>query len=121
MPLRTLASRLKDRVTIQEKDLIDNGKGGRRPRDPAAPWKDLARNVAAEVIALRGDEALREGVERSTRLWRVTIRARRGLSPAMQIVWDDPVMGMTAMNIRTMAPNEARDGIVMTCESGVTS
>lgn len=121
MALRTLSSRLKDRVTIQEKDLIDNGKGGRKPRDPAALWKDLARDVAAEVKALRGDEALREGVERSVRLWRVEIRARKGLTTAMQILWDDPIFGPVEMNIRVMAPNDARDGIVMTCESGVPS
>ncbi len=56
---------------------------------------------------------------RSTQLYRVTIRPRRGVLTTMQILWDDPMFGLVIMQIKTAAPNEKRDALVMTCESGV--
>jgi len=110
----TLASRMRDRVTIQQKNLVDNGRGGRKQPDGEPEWLDIAARISAEVIALRGDQALANGVTRNTRLWRVTIRNRSDLDPAQRVVW-----GNINMDIRVIAPSDDREALVMTCESGV--
>lgn len=116
------AGKLRDRVAIERHNLIDNGRGGRKVPDGQSEWVEITpKPIAAEVIALRGEEALRQSAERSIHLWRVTIRARRGLDTSHRLVWESDLMGRVVMNIRAMAPNDERDGIVMTCESGVPS
>ena len=106
------AGNLRERVVIQEANLVDNGRGGRtRPTDQ--PWTDLGTRLA-EVIALRGDEAIRNAIQNSVQTWRVTMRPFPGLSTAHRLLW-----GSIALDIRSIAPTEARDGVVMTCESGV--
>lgn len=117
---RTLSSRLRDRVTIQEKNLVDNGVGGRRVPDGGVKWRDVD-TVAAEIIPLRGGEALDHLVQRARQLWRVTIRPRTGLAPSMQLVWHDPMLGTVTAAIRAIASTEKRDGLVITAESGATS
>lgn len=115
---RGLASRLRAVVTIQEMDMIDNGRGGRRPRDPAAPWRDVERDVPAEIIPLRGGEALENLVLRATQLWRVAIRARGDLTTSNRLTWTDPIIGEVNGDIRSVVPDEDGAGIVMTIESG---
>lgn len=116
-----LSSRLRERVTIQSRNLVDNGRGGRKVPDGEPEWLDIANAIPAEIIALRGGEALEHAVQRSKQLWRVTIRARSGLSTAMRLAWNDPMFGPLIGNIRAAAPNDARDGIVMTVETGVAA
>lgn len=111
-----LSSRLRERVTLQEPNLVDNNKGGRRPAPGEDKWRDLARDVAAEVLPLRGDEALTLGVNRATQLYRVTMRCRAGLVPANRLIW-----GGMVLNIRTAPPSTDRASVVMTCESGVAT
>lgn len=108
-----LSSRLRERVSIQESNVVDNGRGGRRTPTGQDPWRDVATDVAAEIIPLRGGEALSIGVERSTQLYRVTIRKRAGVTTAHRLVW----LGIP-LNIRTAPPSVDRATIVMTCESG---
>lgn len=112
------AGRLRERVTLQERNVTDNGRGGRRAPVGEQPWRDVVRDIAAEVIALRGDEALTLGVQRSTQLYKVTIRARSGVTTAHRLMW----MGI-ALNIRTAPPSMRSRGadLVMTCESGVAT
>jgi head-tail adaptor len=111
--LSTLDSRkLKHQVVLQRPDKIDNGAGGRRPNPANGGWAEVARPWA-EIVALRGQEAVRENIARAAQLWRVTIRYRDGVTPLNRIVW-----GAIVMNISSAAPNEAGDGLVMTCESG---
>lgn len=105
------------RVRIERENLVDNGKGGRTRRTGEEAWLPVA-TVWAECLPLRGGEAMRSLVERSVQLWRVTIRARRGLSTSMRLTWSDPLIGDVVANIRSLAPNEERDGLVMTAESG---
>ena len=109
------AGRLRDEVTIQEPNLVDNKRGGRKPAPGEDAWKDVD-TVHAEIIALRGGEALQNGIQRGTQLWRVTIRIRDDVTPRHRLVWNG-----TPLNIRTAAPNEERDGLVMTAESGAVS
>lgn len=104
--------RLKHQVVLQREDKIDNGAGGRRPNPATGGWIEFAEPWA-EIVALRGQEAVRENIERAVQLWRVTIRYRDGVTPKNRLVW-----GAIVMNITSAAPNDAGDGLVMTCESG---
>jgi head-tail adaptor len=111
--LSALDSRkLKHQVVLQRADKIDNGAGGRRPNPDNGGWAEVARPWA-EIVALRGQEAVRENIDRAVQLWRVTIRIRDGVTPKHRIMW-----GTIVMNITSAAPNDAGDGLVMTCESG---
>lgn len=115
MTLRT--RRLRERITIEAKNLVDNGKGGRKRPEGEPEWKPVfLKPIAAEVIALRGDEALSNAVLRSVQLYRVTIRTRAGITPGNRIVW-----GAVVMNIKSAARSVDRRSIVMTCESGVAT
>lgn len=106
------AGRLKHRIEIQEPDQVDNGTGGRRAKPGTTGWRKLA-STRAEIVALRGQEAVRENIERAVQLWRVTTRFRRDVTPRNRILWGDIVMDITSA-----APNDAGDGLVMTCSSG---
>lgn len=106
--------RLRDKVAVQQVNEIDNGRGGRKPGTP--PWLTM-REVWAEIIPLRGDEALRNAVQRSVQLWRVTMRPFPGLTAKHRFLWGDIVLAIKS----PPAPTELRDGIVMTCESGAGS
>lgn len=111
-----LSSRLRERIDIEEKNLVPNGAGGRRPPAGEDRWKTVANGVAAEIVPLRGGEALNASIERSTQFYRVTIRKRPGVNTGQRLVWN----GIT-MDIRTAPPSTDRSTIVMTCESGVPS
>jgi len=111
-----LSSRLRERVDIEEKDLVPNGAGGRRARPGEDRWKPIAQGVPAEIIPLRGGEALNASIVRSTEFYRVTIRKRPGITTKQRIVWNGVIM-----DIRTAPPSTDRATIVMTCESGVPS
>ncbi|MBM6576348.1 head-tail adaptor protein [Microvirga sp. SRT01] len=113
------ARKLRDRVTIEAENLIDNGRGGRTRPSGQDAWKKVD-TVWAECLALRGGEALQNLVERSKQLWRVTIRPRADLTTSMRLTWHDAMIGDVVGNIRSVAPNEDRDGLVMTVESGTT-
>lgn len=115
MPLQS--GKLRSRVTVQAENLVDNGKGGRKRPDGEEAWLPVV-TVSAECLALRGGEALQSLVQRATQLWRVTIRARPGITTSHRLTWYDPLIGDVVGNIRSIAPNEDRDGLVMTVESG---
>jgi head-tail adaptor len=115
MTLRT--RRLRERVTVEVKNLVDNGKGGRTRPEGEPEWKPVtAKPIAAEIIPLRGDEALSNAVLRKVQLYRVTIRHREGVSPVNRIRWGDVVM-----NIKSATRSIDRRSIVMTCEAGVAT
>ena len=112
-----LSSRLREPVTIQEKNLVDNGRGGRKRPDGGPEWIDVtATPIRAEIIALRGGEALTQSVQRSSQLYRVTIRNRPGVTTAHRLLWKG-----VSLNIRTAPPSTDRATLVMTCESGVAT
>lgn len=108
------AGKLREQVDIEAKNLVDNGRGGRKRPDGGPEWIALAEGVRAEIIPLRGDEALTQSVLRSTQIYRVTMRNRAGITLANRLVWNG-----TAMNIKTCAPSVDRADLIMTCESGV--
>lgn len=110
--------RLNQRIQVERENLVDNGKGGRKRPDGEEAWLPVAKKVWAECYPLRGGEALQNVVQRSSQLWRVTIRARPGITTSHRLTWYDPLIGDVVGNIRSIAPNEDRDGLVMTVESG---
>lgn len=107
------AGRLRERIKIQRENLVDNGRGGRVVPDGQPRWVDIAE-AWAEVIPLRGGEALTAAALRSTQLYRVTIRRGPAFDTSARILWGD-----IAMNIRVIAPTPDRVALVMTAESGV--
>ncbi|TCP33271.1 head-tail adaptor protein [Sphingomonas sp. BK235] len=110
--MRLSSTRLIHQVTLLAPDLVDNGRGGRKPNPETGGWKAYGEPWA-EIIGLRGEEAVRANVERAVQLWRVEIRIRGDVDTTHRLR-----CGSIVMDIKTAAPNEARDGLVMTCESG---
>lgn len=109
------AGKLRERITIQQKNLVDNGRGGRKRPDGEPEWIDIDEIgvVRAEIIPLRGDEALSNLILRTVQLYRVTIRNRPGILPTHRLMW-----GETAMNIKSLTRSADRREIVMTAETG---
>lgn len=121
-----LASRLRQRVIVQEQNTEDNGRGGRRVKPGQDAWRQLTNELPAEIIPLRGGEALSLGVQRSTQLYRVTIRISLDplvpwpLTTAHRLIWRTTTrggFGDIPLDIRTCPPSTDGRTIVMTCES----
>lgn len=112
------AGRLRERVAIQEKNLVPNGKGGRKRPENGPEWIGKGQ-VRAEIVPLRGDEALFNSIPRAVQLYRVTFRWRPGLTAADRLLWSTRA-GDVALTINS-PPTQSSDGrdLVMTCESGV--
>jgi head-tail adaptor len=111
-----LSSRLRETVRIMVPDQEPNGQGGRRPAAGTEGWKVLD-TVAAEIIALRGSEAMRNSVERAVQMWKVTIRDRPDIRMFYRLVWTKTG---TVMDITSAAPDPETPGaLVMTGESGI--
>ena len=107
------AGRLRERIVIEAHNLVDNGRGGRKVPDGQEEWITFA-NTRAEIVPIRGGEALSEAILRESQVWRVTIRRRAGVSTEHRIRW-----GTIVMNINTSALSQDRGELVMTTTSGV--
>lgn len=113
--MATPAGKLREQVTLQQKNLVDNGRGGRSRPAGEPEWIDAARpSMRAEIIPLRGDEALQNAVLRSVQTYRVTVRWRADVTTSQRLLW-----GTTALDIKSAARSPDRRDLVMTCESGV--
>lgn len=107
---RGLASRLRGKVTIQSATRSPDGKGGQ-----VKSWLNMAVDLPAEVIALRGQEAVAHNLLSSNQLWKVTIRYRGDVTTDHRLL-----IAGAPMNIRSCAdPDGRRCELVMTAESGV--
>ncbi|NYD91398.1 phage head completion protein [Sphingomonas melonis] len=113
MKPRSLSSRLKHVIDVLVKNTADNGAGGRKVPEGQPAWRTTDTDLPAEVIALRGDEAVRLGVERSIQLWRVTVRAGAEIDTKSQLMW-----GTITMKVKSAALDLTGTALVMTCESG---
>lgn len=103
------AGDLNQMVTIEAEHREPNGRGGWNP----VGWTQVG-TAWAQIIPLRGDEALRLGAERQTMLYKVVIRYWPGLTSQHRLVWNG-----TPMNIRMLGdPYGRSDRWVMTCEVG---
>lgn len=108
-PLR--AGRLNRRVVIEKPVRVANGAGGF-----AKGWAPAGK-AWAEMIPLRGDEALEHSVQRSTQIWKVTMRWRAGVDEQCRLIFAGK-----PLNIRTCEdPDGMRAELVMTCESGAAT
>lgn len=100
---------LNRRIVLQQPDRTDNGRGG-----SAKAWEDVA-TVWAQMIPLRGNEALSENLLRDNQLWKVTIRFNGSVTPDWRFTH-----GGREFNIRSAEdPDGRRHWTVMTAESGV--
>lgn len=104
-PLRS--GDLNRQVDIEIEERTPNGAGGF-----TTIWTPIAREVWAAMIPLRGDEALSLGVQRSSQLWKITIRYRADVTVKHRLRHRDQVLEIkTAVD-----PFGRRDRIVMTAE-----
>lgn len=110
------AGKLRERIAIETKNLVDNGKGGRKRPDGEPEWLPFLDGVPAEIIPLRGNEAVANLIQRSVQMYKVTVRAQPGIATTQRVVWDG-----IAMNIRSAALSTDRRDLVMTCEAGVAA
>lgn len=76
------AGRLRERITIRSRVETKNAHGALD-----LSWSNLATGIAAEVICLDGREALVGNVLQGISSFRVTIRFRRDVKQADQILW----------------------------------
>lgn len=103
------AGKLRRQVTLQQPTRTPNGAGGF-----TKGWTDV-ETVFAEVIALRGDEALQQQVLNSVQLWKVTIRFRTDIDPTWRLLFEG-----REMNIRSCEDIDgSREALVMTAQTGV--
>ncbi|HEX7852320.1 MAG TPA: phage head closure protein [Sphingobium sp.] len=103
------SSKYNRRISIEMPVRVANGKGGftKGWSAPVPVW--------AEMIPLRGHEAVEHNLLKSEQLWRVTIRHRDDITPECRITYRG-----RPMNIRTSEDPDGRGReLVMTCESGV--
>lgn len=108
MTQRGLASRLNRRVSIEFPTRVPNGQGG-YTKGWSAPVP-----VWAEMIPLRGQEAVKHNLSTSAQLWKVTIRFRTDVNSDCRLM-----LAGAALNIRTCEdPDGRRRELVMTAESG---
>lgn len=99
---------LNRRITIQAPARADNGKGGH-----TKSWAD-AGDAWAEMIPLRGGEALSQAVLESRQVWKVTIHYRADVTTECRILFEG-----RPLNIQTAEdPDGRRRWLVMTAESG---
>lgn len=84
----SLASRLTERVRIDQLVLVDDGYGGK-----TASWTTLA-NVFAEVepIFVRGQERLVADQVHAQASYRVRIRMRTDMTADMRLVWKTHIL-----------------------------
>lgn len=103
------AGDLNRRLLIQQPTRAPNGQGGF-----VKGWDDVL-TVSAQMIPLRGQEAVAHNLLTSGQLWKVTIRFRRDLTTDWRLM-----LGDMPLNIRSCQdPDGRRQWLVMTCESGV--
>ena len=103
--------RFNRRISIEEPTRTANGAGGY-----TKGWAAITDGeVWAEMIPLRGGEALERQVLAATQLWKVTIRWRDDVTVEQRVVFEG-----RPMNIRAAQdPDGRRFELVMTCEEGV--
>lgn len=100
--------KLNRRILIQAPVRTDNGKGG-----SAKSWADV-QSVWAEMIPLRGSEALNQSLLEQRQIWKVTIRHRDDVTPDNRLQFAGRPMNI----ITAEDPDGMRKWLVMTAESG---
>lgn len=103
------ASKYNRLIGLQTPIRANNGQGG-----SVKSWS-ASTPLWAEMIPLRGQEAVVHNLATSGQLWKVTIRFRAGVTTDCRLMF-----GTVSLNIRSCQdPDGRRRELVMTCESGV--
>lgn len=109
MAQKPRAGRFNRRIGLQKPNRTDTGVGGKDKT-----WQ-AAIPLWAELIPLRGDEAMANNLTRNVQVWKVTIRFRTDVTPDCRLL-----LGDRPMNIRSCEdPDGRRAELVMTAETGV--
>lgn len=89
-----LASRLRERVTIEQQQTVDDGYGGK-----TVTW-DALTTVFAEVVPMQQSVRERSLAEqiRAVAGYRVTIRARSDVDASMRLQWKGRVMQIHSLH-----------------------
>lgn len=106
--------RLRDRVEIQAEARTDNGQGGYN-----VTWATIADGrVAADLVGLSGNEAMKAGIDRAVQQWRVKIRRNDAVTGQNRLIWKRRGGDMT-LDIKAVMPDpEDRHATLLLCESG---
>lgn len=104
------AGRLRDRISIQRNAMVRSGAGYE------AAWTDIATRIAAEVKPSTGGEAFRQGVERATQFYRITVRWREGIRPDDRVSWRGETLAIVG---QPADPTGLREELLIVAESGV--
>lgn len=111
----TPAGRMRERIAIQRKNEVSNGRGGMMTPPGEERWISERTGVYAEIIPLRGDVAMNLAVQRAVQLYRVTIRWRAGvLAGTHRLLWDG-----VPLEIKSATRSTDRADLVMTAQSGM--
>lgn len=94
-------------VDIEAPTKTDNNRGGR-----TEAWTKIG-DAFAEMIPLRGDEALRQSIEQATQLWKVTIRHRSDINRQSRLNWGGRILNIVA---GPEDPDGKGRDLVMTCQ-----
>lgn len=83
------AGALRDRLTVQQKSTVADGRGGR-----AVTWAALA-TVWAAIAAVGAGETIQAAALGATQSHVVSIRYRTDITPLMRVVWTPYLAGAT--------------------------
>ena len=109
---KTLASRLRSRITLQQQVQTADGAGGF-----ARSWSDVA-TIWAEILPLNGRELLQAQQLQSSVTHKITIRYRTGVIAAQRFLCEST----RAFNIRAVRNVEERDELLeIFAEEGVAT
>ncbi|MCH4894004.1 phage head closure protein [Sphingomonas sp. SFZ2018-12] len=92
------------RIAFERATDTDNGRGGR-----TQVWT-VHKRAWAEMIPLRGDEALRNAIEQNVQLWKVTIRWQAGITRQHRIRDQGRILDIETCE----RPTGSRDWLVIT-------
>ena len=107
------AGGLRERVTIEQETITDDGMGG-----GALSWSEITHvpTIWARIAPIRGSERLQAQQLQSPLSHTVTIHYRTDLTTKMRLLW-----GSTALNIRSVYHDEKRRHTMLDCEQGVAT
>lgn len=106
---KNLASRLRHRLTLQQPSLTSDGVGGY-----LRSWEEVAE-LWSEISPISGNESFEHGQTMSSRRYRIVLRHRGDIHPAMRLVFEGRVF-----NIRTIINRMEKDQLIeILAEEGV--
>ncbi len=106
---KTLASRLKHRIDIEQPVEVADGGGGF-----TTSWQNFT-TIWAEVKPLRGREVFDDDQIQDIKNFRITIRYMDNITTRMRIMFDERYFNIRAV----INPDEGAESLELLCEEGV--